>query len=101
MAAARPAGHAVTVPFRPGRTDATQEQTDVLSVGHLEPLADGFRNYVQAEGSGAGRAPAARPCVHAAACPRPQMTVLLGGLRAIGANVDGSTTACSPSVRAR
>jgi catalase-peroxidase len=87
-AAAKAAGHAVTVPFRPGRTDATQEQTDVLSVGYLEPLADGFRNYVQS----AGPVPAEHLLLDRAFMLRlsaPEMTVLLGGLRVLGANVDG------------
>jgi catalase-peroxidase len=89
-AAAKAAGHAVTVPFRPGRTDATQEQTDVLSVGYLEPLADGFRNYVQS----AGPVPAEHLLLDRAFMLRlsaPEMTVLLGGLRVLGANVDGVT----------
>ena len=87
--AARAAGQDVTVPFRPGRTDATQEQTDELSVGYLEPLADGFRNYLQAEGP----FPSEHLLLDRAFMlnlSAPQMTVLVGGLRAIGANVDGS-----------
>ena len=87
--AARAAGQDVTVPFRPGRTDATQEQTDELSVGHLEPLADGFRNYLQAEGP----FPSEHLLLDRAFMlnlSAPQMTVLVGGLRSIGANVDGS-----------
>jgi catalase-peroxidase len=88
--AARAAGADVDVPFAPGRTDATQDQTDVESVGHLEPLADGFRNYVQAKGP----FPAEHLLLDRAFMlnlSAPQMTVLLGGLRAIGANVDGAT----------
>jgi catalase-peroxidase len=88
--AARAGGNDVVVPFRPGRNDATQEQTDVLSVGHLEPLADGFRNYVQAEGP----FPSEHLLLDRAFMlnlSAPQMTVLVGGLRAIGANVDGSS----------
>ncbi len=87
--AARAAGNEITVPFHPGRTDATQEQTDVESVGHLEPLADGFRNYLQAEGP----FPSEHLLLDRAFMlnlSAPQMTVLVGGLRAIGANVDGS-----------
>ena len=87
-AAARAAGHDVTVPFRPGRTDATQEQTDVLSVGHLEPLADGFRSYLQS----AGPIPSEHLLLDRAFMLRlsaPEMTVLVGGLRVLGANVDG------------
>jgi catalase-peroxidase len=89
-AAAKAAGHDVTVPFRPGRTDATQEQTDVLSVGFLEPLADGFRNYLQS----AGAVPAEHLLLDRAFMLRlsaPEMTVLVGGLRVLGANVDGMT----------
>jgi hypothetical protein len=55
------AGHDVTVPFTPGRTDATQEQTDVASFAVLEPTADGFRNYVAAGATGARRGAAGRP----------------------------------------
>ncbi len=88
--AARAAGHDVSVPFTPGRTDASQDQTDVESVGYLEPLADGFRNYLQAKGP----FPAEHLLLDRAFMlnlSAPQMTVLLGGLRAIGANVDGVT----------
>jgi catalase-peroxidase len=87
--AARAAGHDVSVPFTPGRTDATQAQTDVESVGHLEPLADGFRNYVQRSGP----TPAEHLLLDRAFMlnlSAPEMTVLVGGLRAIGANTDGS-----------
>jgi catalase-peroxidase len=86
--AAKKAGHAVTVPFRPGRTDASQEQTDVASFGVLEPLADGFRNYqraklgVQAEVLLVDKAQLLR-------LTAPEMTVLVGGLRVLGANVGG------------
>jgi len=88
--AARAAGHDITVPFRPGRTDATQDQTDVASVDHLEPLADGFRNYLQAQGP----TPAEQLLLDRAfmlGLTAPEMTVLVGGMRALGANVDGST----------
>lgn len=88
--AAHAAGQTVTVPFTPGRTDATQEQTDVESVGHLEPRADGFRNYIQASGP----TPAEHLLLDRAFMlnlSAPQMTVLVGGLRAIGANTDAST----------
>jgi len=87
--AAAAAGRTVTVPFTPGRTDATQDQTDVESVGYLEPRADGFRNYIQA----AGPTPAEHLLLDRAFMldlSAPEMTVLLGGLRAIGANTDGS-----------
>ena len=88
-AAAQAAGHAVRVPFTPGRTDATQAQTDVDAFAVLEPVADGFRNY-------------ARPGLEDSAAERlidkaqlltltaPEMTVLIGGLRALNANVGGT-----------
>jgi catalase-peroxidase len=83
--AAKKAGHDVEVPFAPGRTDATQEQTDVDSFAVLEPAADGFRNYVRKglEGS------AAELLVDKAnllTLTAPEMTVLIGGLRALNAN---------------
>ncbi len=87
--AARKAGHAVTVPFSPGRTDATAEQTDAESFAVLEPRVDGFRNYV---GDTMGRRPedwlvdrAQLLCLTA-----PEMTVLVGGLRVLGINHGGS-----------
>jgi catalase-peroxidase len=88
-AAAKKAGHDVTVPFAPGRMDALQEQTDVVSFAVLEPLADGFRNYVRKglEGS------AAELLVDKAqllTLTAPEMTVLIGGLRALNANVGQS-----------
>ncbi len=87
--AAKKAGHIITVPFAPGRTDATQEQTDVESFAALEPAADGFRNYVRARFS---------------VCPEdllidkaqlltltaPELTVLIGGMRALNANYNNS-----------
>ncbi len=88
--AAREAGHVVTVPFAPGRTDATQEQTDVESFSMLEPRADGFRNYAR-EGE---KAPVERLLLDKAyqlMLTAPEMTVLVGGLRAIGATVGGSS----------
>jgi catalase-peroxidase len=88
-AAAKAAGHAVTVPFTPGRTDATQEQTDVESVALLEPAADGFRNWSKA----AYTVPAEAMLVDRAqllTLTAPEMTVLVGGLRVLGANVGGS-----------
>jgi catalase-peroxidase len=89
-AAAKKAGHDVTVPFAPGRTDATQEQTDAASFAFLEPAADGFRNY---EKVGLA-APAEAVLIDKAqllTLTAPEMTVLIGGLRAININVDGST----------
>ncbi|MFD0375850.1 catalase/peroxidase HPI [Streptomyces sp. NPDC127112] len=83
--AARDAGHAVTVPFAPGRTDASQEQTDVESFAVLEPSADGFRNYLRA-----GEKPAPETLLLDRASmltlTAPEMTVLLGGMRALNAN---------------
>jgi catalase-peroxidase len=87
--AAKQAGHDVTVPFEPGRMDASQEQTDVESFGVLEPIVDGFRNYakdrysVSAEELLVDRA-------QLLGLTAPEMTVLLGGLRVLGANVGGS-----------
>ena len=86
--AAKSAGHDVDVPFTPGRTDATQEQTDVDSVALLESPADGFRNYAKTKFS----VSAEELLVDKAqllTLSAPEMTVLVGGLRAIGANFDG------------
>ncbi len=84
-AAAKKAGVEVTVPFTPGRTDATQAQTDVESFTVLEPVADGFRNYIRKE-----QTPyAAELLVDQAnllTLTAPEMTVLVGGMRALGAN---------------
>ena len=83
--AAKKAGHDVTVPFAPGRTDATQEQTDVESFAYLEPVADGFRNYLKAR-----YAVSAEELLIDKAqlltLTAPEMTVLVGGLRVLGAN---------------
>src|SRR5580704_2258332 len=87
--AARDAGFAVEVPFTPGRTDASLEQTDVESFANLEPKADGFRNYI---GKGI-RLPAEYLLIDKAnllTLSTPEMTVLVGGLRVLGANYDGS-----------
>ena len=87
--AARDAGHDVQVPFAPGRTDASEEQTDAESFAVLEPRADGFRNFA---GNGNGR-PAAELLVDRAdllTLTAPEMTVLLGGLRVLNANSGGS-----------
>jgi catalase-peroxidase len=87
--AARNAGHDIAVPFTPGRTDASQEQTDVESFSALEPTADGFRNYL---GKG-HRLPAEFLLIDRAnllTLTAPEMTVLVGGLRALGANVKQS-----------
>jgi catalase-peroxidase len=87
--AAQAAGHAVVVPFAPGRVDASQEQTDVVSFSALEPEADGFRNY-RKPGT---RLPAEELLVDKAqllGLTAPEMTVLVGGLRVLGANAGGS-----------
>ncbi len=87
--AAKAAGHAVQVPFTPGRTDASQEQTDVESFATLEPTADGFRNYL---GKG-HRLPAEYLLLDRASLltlSAPEMTVLVGGLRVLGANAGQS-----------
>jgi len=85
-AAAKAAGVAVTVPFTPGRTDATQDQTDVESFAALEPVADGFRNYVQ-QGHEDAAAELLVDRANLLTLTAPEMTVLVGGLRVLGANV--------------
>lgn len=83
---AKNAGHKVTVPFTPGRMDATQEQTDVQAMAVLEPVADGFRNYLKKDFN----VPADALLIDKAqllTLTAPQMTVLVGGMRALGANV--------------
>jgi catalase-peroxidase len=87
--AAKNAGHNVTVPFTPGRTDASPEQTDVVSFAVLEPVADGFRNYLKTKYS----VPAEELLVDRAqllTLTAPEMTVLVGGLRVLNANVGGA-----------
>jgi catalase-peroxidase len=86
--AAKKAGYDVKVPFTPGRTDATQDQTDVVSFGYLEPTADGFRDYF---GSG-DRSPAEMLIDRAdlLTLTVPEMTVLVGGMRALNANAGQS-----------
>jgi catalase-peroxidase len=87
--AAKAAGHATKVPFTPGRTDATAEQTDVESFAVLEPVADGFRNYLQTDFS----VSAEEMLIDRAqllTLSAPEMTALVGGLRVLGANHDGS-----------
>ncbi|MDF0491432.1 catalase/peroxidase HPI [Sphingomonas sp. H39-1-10] len=87
--AAKAAGHEVTVPFTPGRTDASQAQTDVATFDVLEPAADGFRNYHKAGLT----APAEVVLIDKAqllTLTAPELTVLIGGLRAININVGGS-----------
>ena len=87
--AASSAGHNVTVPFKPGRSDATEESTDVESVGLLEPIADGFRNYLKGKYS----VSAEELLIDKAqllTLTAPEMTVLLGGMRVLNANFDQS-----------
>ncbi|KZZ95353.1 Peroxidase/catalase [Moelleriella libera RCEF 2490] len=88
--AARDAGHDITVPFTPGRGDATQEQTEVESVAALEPVADGFRNY----GKSWGEVKQEHLLVDRAnllTLSAPELTVLLGGLRVLNTNYDNSS----------
>ncbi|MCU0922542.1 MAG: catalase/peroxidase HPI [Burkholderiaceae bacterium] len=88
--AAKKAGHTVTVPFSPGRMDASQEQTDVEAFAVLEPVADGFRNYLKTQLS----VPAEALLIDRAqllTLTAPEMTVLIGGLRVLGANAGQST----------
>lgn len=87
--AARDAGHDIDVPFTPGRTDASQEQTDVDGIAYLEPRADGFRNYLETRFT----VPTEELLVDRAQLLKltaPEMTVLVGGLRVLGANHGGS-----------
>ncbi len=87
--AAKNAGHTVTVPFAPGRTDASPEQTDVESFAALEPKADGFRNYLKP----GHKTPAEELLVDKSqllTLTAPEMTVLVGGMRVLGANFDSS-----------
>jgi catalase-peroxidase len=88
--AAKNAGHSVTVPFTPGRTDSTQEQTDVDSFSVLEPIADGFRNYLK----GRYTIPAEALLIDKAqllTLTAPEMTALIGGLRVLNANTGGTS----------
>jgi catalase-peroxidase len=89
--AAMDAGVKASVAFEPGRADATQEQTDVASFGLLEPTADAFRNYYN--GEAAYRSPTEMLVDRAdqLSLTVPEMTALVGGLRALGANADGSS----------
>ena len=98
--AAKDAGHDITVPFAPGRTDASQEQTDVESFAVLEPRADGFRNYLRA----GEKAPAEHLLVDRAYMlnlTAPEMTVLIGGLRVLGTTTARPSTVSSPTGPAR
>lgn len=87
--AAKNAGHSLTVPFKPGRMDASQEQTDTASFAALEPIADGFRNYQKAKYA----IPAEELLVDRAqllTLTAPELTVLVGGMRVLGTNVGGT-----------
>ena len=88
--AAKNAGHYVEVPFTPGRTDASQEQTDAHSFVPLEPIADGFRNYIR-KGCEAKAAELLLDKANLLTLSAPEMTVLLGGLRGLGANYGQSS----------
>ena len=98
--AAKKAGHDVAVPFAPGRTDASLEQTDVASFAYLEPVADGFRNYLKARYA----VSAEELLVDKAqllTLTAPEMTVLVGAMRVLNANFGSPTTASSRSGRRR
>ena len=88
--AAKNSGHVVSVEFTQGRGDATQEQTDLESFSHLEPLADGFRNYMNSKLNVADE-DLLVDRANLMTLSIPEMTVLVGGLRVIGANYDGSS----------
>ncbi len=88
--AAKKAGHDVVVPFTPGRTDALQEQTDAQSFVPLEPKVDGFRNYVGADLPWSAEEQLVDRA-HLLTLTAPEMTVLVGGLRVLGANTGGAT----------
>jgi catalase-peroxidase len=87
--AAAKAGYKVTVAFTPGRVDATQAQTDITSFGYLEPRADGFRNYYS-DGAYVDPASALVDKADTLNLTVPEMTVLVGGMRVLGANAGGS-----------
>ena len=87
--AAKNAGHTVTVPFTPGRMDASQDQTDVASFAVLEPIADGFRNYLKGKYTVSAEALLIDKA-QLLTLTAPELTALVGGLRVLGANSDGS-----------
>jgi catalase-peroxidase len=87
--AAQKAGHTLNLPFTPGRVDATQEQTDIDSFGYLEPLADGFRNY-QKNRTHTAAEELLIDKAQQLTLTAPELTVLVGGLRVLNANYDGS-----------
>ena len=86
--AAKQAGHEIQVPFTPGRTDASQEQTDVESFAVLEPAADGFRNYLKAAYTSPEEMLVDK--AQLLTLTAPEMTVLVGGMRVLNANVGQS-----------
>ena len=88
--AAKNAGYDVKVPFKAGRSDASQEQTDVASFAMLEPTADGFRNYYGGDATGRSPAAALVDRANLLTLSVPEMTVLVGGMRALGANAGQS-----------
>ncbi|MBD2757030.1 catalase/peroxidase HPI [Spirosoma validum] len=88
--AAKEAGFAITVPFTPGRMDASQEQTDVESFAVLEPVADGFRNYLKTKFT-VSTEELLIDKAQLLTLTAPELTVLIGGMRALNANFDGST----------
>ena len=94
--AAKTAGHKITVPFAPGRTDASQEQTDVNTFDVLEPIGDGFRNYMRADDP---LSPETRLLDRAnlLKLTAPEMTVLVGGMRALTRTTGNRSTASSPT----
>ena len=87
--AAKDAGHEIAVPFTPGRMDASQAQTDVESMAHLEPQADGFRNYRKNRGNASTEALLIDKA-QLLTLTAPELTVLVGGMRALNTNFDGS-----------
>ncbi|MGF7080155.1 catalase/peroxidase HPI [Mucilaginibacter sp. UYCu711] len=88
--AAQDAGNSITVPFTPGRMDASQEQTDVESFGYLEPITDGFRNYRKGK-TAAATEELLIDKAQLLTLTAPELTVLVGGLRALNTNCDGSS----------
>ncbi|HEX5154467.1 MAG TPA: catalase/peroxidase HPI [Parafilimonas sp.] len=87
--AAKDAGHDITVPFAPGRMDASQEQTDVESMGYLEPAADGFRNYRKTKSAVSTEALLIDKA-HLLTLSAPELTALIGGMRVLDTNFDSS-----------
>ncbi|MCE7060302.1 catalase/peroxidase HPI [Dyadobacter sp. CY343] len=87
--AAKDAGHFITVPFTPGRMDASQDQTDIESMGYLEPAADGFRNYSRGKLT-VSTEELLIDKAQLLTLTAPELTVLVGGMRALNANFDGS-----------